>query len=425
MKISDSIHQAEVGGASLRLLHRPVDSVVTVAGSFETRSDPTRRDDILQEVVVELLDKGTTERDRFEIASEIEDRGADVGFGSHNLSVHFAARVLKQDVGDVLQIVAEQLRTPAFAEEEFEKAKHQLGSKIRRSLESTAVRAGSAMAAALFAPGHPNHGYSPQEDIEVLSDITLDDVRRYHEQQFGANRLALCAAGDLDVRDFERAVASAFAGFDKRIDTSDRESDAYGHLVRIPRSDRIEIAIPDRMNLDVRIGCSVDLRRDHPDFVPLHVGNYVLGGNFSARLMSYVREELGLTYGISSGLGGFDVEYGGFWQIGVTLSQENLAKGIEATMATVEQFVENGITADELAAKQRTLSGLFKVGLSTTRGLAQTMHAHFRTRRAPSYIDEYPEIISGLNVDQVNEAIRSYLQSDRLVTAIAGTTVAA
>jgi len=175
------------------------------------------------------------------------------------------------------------------------------------------------------------------------------------------------------------------------------------------------------MNLDVRIGVGVALRRDDPRFVPLHVANYILGGNFSARLMAYVREELGLTYGISSGLAGFDVAYNGFWQIAVTLSQENLTAGIDATMATIERFVSDGITTEELAVKQRTLGGLFTVGLSTTSGLAQAMHGHFLNGFEPSYIDRYPEIISGLTVGQVNEAIQTFLSADRLVTSVAGT----
>lgn len=432
MKISKHIHQGESGGAALRLLHRPVESVVTIVGSFDTRPDLGVREDLVQEVVVELLDKGTTERDRFEIAGQIEDLGADIGFGSHDLSVHFAARVLKHDVKEVLHLVAEQLRIPAFEEAEFEKAKHQLGSVIRRSIDSTAVRAGSALRSKLFAAGHPNHGHSPADDVEALQDVTLDDVRRFHREQFGANRLVLCAAGDLEPTEFEQAVASAFTGFDSvnlRSESADpakdgepgSDDDPYGHLERSPEPTRIDIPIPDRMNLDVRIGAGVELRSDDPDFVALHVGNYILGGNFSARLMSYVREELGLTYGIRAEFAGFDRAYDGFWQISVTLSQENLTAGIEATMATLELFLQDGITADELEAKQQTLCGLFKVGLSTTRGLAQALHGHFRNGFEPSYIDEYPEIISGLTVAQVNGAIRRYLQADRFVTVVAGT----
>lgn len=451
MKISDHIHQGEAGGAALRLVHRPVESVVTIVGSFDTHPDLGGREDLVQEVVVELLDKGTTERDRFEIAREIEDRGADIGFGSHGLSVHFAAIVLKHDVEDVLHLIAEQLQIPAFEETEFEKAKHQLGSAIRRSIDSTAVRAGSALRSELFAPGHPNHGHSPADDVEALEDVTLDDVRRFHDEHFTARSLVLCATGDLDVSTFEQATASAFAGFGSKngapslpasrdsptsskpvdflgsleaVDSAAKPQptyDPYRHLVREPKPSRIDVPISDRMNLDVRVGAGVELRSDDPDFVALHVGNYILGGNFSARLMSYVREELGLTYGISAALTGFDRAYDGFWQISVTLSRENLTAGIESTMATLERFVSDGITTDELAAKQQTLCGLFKVGLSTTRGLAQAMHGHFRNGFDPSYIDEYPEIISGLTVAQVNEAIQRYLRADRFVTAVAGT----
>ena len=105
----------------------------------------------------------------------------------------------------------------------------------------------------------------------------------------------------------------------------------------------------------------------------------------------------------------------------MTLSQESLDRGIDATKETVQRFVADGITADELAVKKKTLGGLFKVGLATTGGLAQTMHAHYRHGFDPSYIDQYPQLVEGLEVEQVNDAIRTYLDAEKLVTAVAGT----
>jgi predicted Zn-dependent peptidase len=421
MNISDRIIQDQHDGIALRLLPSPVESVVTIVGSFDTKPKLADGDDLVQEVAVEMLDKGTAERDRFAIARAIEDRGAEINFASHTLGVHFSIRCLKKDVDSMIRLMAEQLRSPAFEEDEFQKVRHQLASKIRRSLESTTVRSRVALTHELYQAGHPNYDSSPEDDLKSLASIELDDVKKYHQEQFSGDRLVLCAVGDLDGKVLTSSTLDSFQDF-VRGDSlpGSTTDDIFDRLIKSPAPNRIDISMPDRNNLDVRMGATVDVRRDHPDFVALHVGNYVLGGNFSARLMSHVREELGLTYGIRSSLAGFDRMHSGFWQIGVTLSSENLEAGIEATKATIEPFVADGITADELSAKQRTLTGLYKVGLSTTRGLAQTMHAHFRNGFEASYIDEYPELVRALTVEDVNRAVSEHFDATKLVTTAAG-----
>jgi zinc protease len=86
----------------------------------------------------------------------------------------------------------------------------------------------------------------------------------------------------------------------------------------------------------------------------------------------------------------------------------------------IRQFVSEGATDEELSTKKTTLDGLYKVGLSTTLGLAQTMHAHYRNGFEPGYLDEYPKLIRSLTVSEVNAAIARYLHPERMVTAIAG-----
>jgi predicted Zn-dependent peptidase len=159
----------------------------------------------------------------------------------------------------------------------------------------------------------------------------------------------------------------------------------------------------------------------HPDYLPMYVGTYILGGNFSARLMQTVRDEQGLTYGIGSGLAGMTQEYAGHWQTNVTLSQENLEKGIEATQEQINKFVAEGITEAELEEKKTTLTGKYKVELATTAGLARTMQMNAEEGFNASWMDEYPESIQALTAQQINDVVQNHLHPDQLHIAIAGT----
>lgn len=403
-------------GVPVVVAPRPVPSVVSWHGSIETYPRFDEGGELVQDIVASLLNKGTRRRDRFELAADLEDRGAEVHFSSHGTRVHFSGKALARDVADVLQMTAEQLAEPSLDETEFEKAVQRMRASLRRSSSNTSYRSGAALRERLFSPAHPNYNRDPAEDLKHLAELSIGDARAFHEAHFGGASVAVCASGDIESEAFARMAGECFGRWDGG--SAKGSFDPTGRLD--DERSRSEIHIPDRDNLDVRFGHAVHLRRNDPDFLALYVANYILGGNFSARLMAKVRNELGLTYGIGSSLSGFDVAYEGMWQISVTLSKDRLEEGIEATMGEIVRFLDTGATQEELDAKKTTICGSYEVGLSTTRGLAQTLHANLRNGFEASYLSEFPDIIRALTLEEVNRSISKYLDADRLRIAIAG-----
>ena len=88
--------------------------MVSFRGSFRAAPDLSADQDIVQDVVAAVLDKGTASRDRFEVADALDGLGARVSFYSDGLRMGVAGRALRQDLPTVLELVAEQLREPAL-----------------------------------------------------------------------------------------------------------------------------------------------------------------------------------------------------------------------------------------------------------------------------------------------------------------------
>src|SRR5207245_531688 len=104
---------------------------------------------------------------------------------------------LRKDLGLVLGLVGEQLRTPRFDPDEFAKLKKQLTGNHKRAMEDTDFRAQNSFARAVFPPGHPNR---PPEDEKYLADIaaaTLDQVKAFHAANYGPASFHLVAVGDV------------------------------------------------------------------------------------------------------------------------------------------------------------------------------------------------------------------------------------
>ncbi len=316
----------------------------------------------------------------------------------------------------MIALVAEQLREPALDGDEVEKAVVRAVAGVRRSLESTGGQASGALARRLYGPAHPNYALAPADEFARLDAVTPEAVRRYHAEHLGADGLVVTLAGDVTAEAGEAAVASALGD--------------WAPLGRAPVFDaaaapeppgRSTVEMADRRNLDVRLGHAVDLRRDSDDFLATYAGVFALGGNFSGRLMQTVRDEQGLTYGIGATLGGPSVRHDGHVQVQVTLSQENLDRGIAATRAEVEAFVAEGVPETVLAQTLTTLAGTHVVGLATTSGAAARLLVNAERGFDVGYLDRYPDLVRALTADGVTEAVRRHVRPADLHETVAGT----
>ena len=167
------------------------------------------------------------------------------------------------------------------------------------------------------------------------------------------------------------------------------------------------------------MGQFTDLRRTDPDYLPFAVGNYILGGSFHSRLMTEIRVRQGLTYSIYSSHSG-DILSPGHWSLGAGFAPELLEKGREATQAVFRDWIEQGVTEEEVKAACTTLNGKYLVGLDTTTAVASQVHSFIKRGYPANYIDQHPKKLATITADQVNQTIRKYLDPGALASVSAG-----
>ena len=181
--------------------------------------------------------------------------------------------------------------------------------------------------------------------------------------------------------------------------------------------------IPDKQSIDMYLGQSIGIDRKHKDYYPLRMAVYVLGGNFSARLMQTVRDEAGLTYGIGSSVSGTNFGSDGYWSTWATFAPALLEKGREMTQNQINKWYNKGITENELNAKKTTITGTYQVGLDSTGGLARRILSNAEQGEKIEHLDKYPEIIKNISLDKVNKTIKKHIKPKELTFVAAGTFV--
>lgn len=415
--IADHIDRTKIDGIDVIVLKTGVKDVVTIKGMLPVGNAAAPADNpALARLTAGMLDKGTTEHDKFEIARQLENVGAQLSFGIGNETLAINGKCLAKDVPLVISLIAEQLRSPAFDPAEFVKVKKQTIGALKRALDDTDDRAADAFSRAAYPLGHPNRQPTNEDLLAAVEKTTVEEVKAFHDEYYGPALLTLILVGDVDATVAEKEVTTAFSGW-----TGGKEPDLPATVGGPVDTAREQVVfMPDKTNVSVVWGQATGLRYRDPDALALRVATDALGGGMTARLMNTVRNRDGLTYGIYAYMSG-DSFRDGDWRIWANFAPQNLAKGIASTRAEIEKWYANGISAAELAARKGDLTGSYKVGLSTTNGMAGAIQAAVQRGYDLKQLDDYPTKVEALTLDEVNGAIKRHLDPARMVIVEAGT----
>ena len=362
--------------------------------------------------IVEILNP--QQRDKFAIATQLEAVGASIHFSAGTNVLDITAKCLKKDVSQVLSLMAEELRSPAFSAQEFAKAKKQYSGAVQRELEDTDFRAGDAFSRLVFQPGHPNRNPEPQALLAAIDAATLDDVLAFHKAHYGPAYMKLVAVGDVDSQTLQASVSQAFAGW-----TGGSAATRGVKADKAAAASQAQVSVPGKTSVSVVLGQASGLQHQQPDYQALRMGTAILGSGFTGRLMATVRDQEGLTYSIDAGLDG-DSFNEGDWKISASFAPAMLDKGLASTRRQLDKWYQQGVTEAEVAARKTNLIGSFQVNLSTTSGMANTLLNALNRGYELDWVDAYPEMVRALTPAKVNTAIKTYLQPQNMILVKAG-----
>jgi zinc protease len=408
-------HVVRTSIAGIDVIAYPTDikDVVTIVGALPAGDALATGNIATASLTGMMLDKGTESMDKFAIAKQLDQVGAQLQFGVGEQALTVQGRSLKADLPLVLKIMADEIRHPAFSAEEFAKAKIEFDGSIQQQTESTGYRAAEAFSRAVFPAGHPNRRPSLDEWHTAINKATLDEVKGFHRSFYGPMHMVLVLVGDLDIPKIRAELKKDFGDWSGGV--------SYRTAPKASANAPVDqlVAMAGKTSVSVLAGEATGLRYRDADSLPLRVGVAIFGRGFTGRLMSTVRDKEGLTYGIGASVAD-DTFDDGDWRINATFAPSLLDKGLASTQRELQRWWKAGVTAAELEARKNDLVGSFQVGLATTGGMAGTLLATVQRGLPLSWVDEYPRSVEAVTLDQVNGAIRRYVDPANLVIIKAG-----
>lgn len=404
-----------IAGIDVITVDMPIEGVVSYVGSFAAGEALSPKDKpMLAGLTAAMLDKGSSSKDRFAIAELLNSLGADISFVAGSHSLEFSGRFLRPNAGAVLELLAEQLREPAFDPEVFETVRTRQKTNLLYAIDDPNYRASSQLSRMLYPVGHPNREEELNTLLSDLENTTVEDLKAFHNQYYGTKSMQMVFVGDIDFEQIKAAVANAFEGWDGG---TTYVSDIVAQNENKEAEERIYIA--DKTSISVLYGYNTGLQRSDDEYLHFMLGNYILGGSFNSRLMTEIRQNRGLTYSIRSSHQS-DIMTPGNWATNVSLSPAMLEAGLNATDEVLNDWYAKGVTDEEVKAAIETLNGSYLVGLSTTGRVARQIHSFIQRGLSPEYVDQYPLKIQKVTSEQVNQAIKTYFNPDELKLVVSG-----
>jgi zinc protease len=298
----------------------------------------------------QMLSKGTKDKSSFEIAQLFDQYGAHLEVSPGLDFVSISLYTLTKKLQPVLQLLMEILSSPTFPENEFRQTQAVFIQNLKVNNEKTSYVASKLFRKNLFGENHPYGSELEEKDVLALQPNAL-------QKHFGAlyNSPRVFVSGKLDANS-KALMLDAFNQLQEH-----RAHDALHHPDHAqPRHQHVKKE--DSVQSSVRMGKRSLLRTD-PDYVPVLFVSHILGGYFGSRLMKNIREEKGLTYGISASIQG--LKHDSYLVIGADVNKENVTLTFDEIRKELKELRTTPVSSDELETTRNHFIGSLQAEITT------------------------------------------------------------
>ena len=345
-------------------------------------------------------------------------RGGGGGAGAAG-TLSFSIEARRDSLEKGIYLLGEILRDPAFPADEFDQMKLRSATGIASMESDPAALSGERLSQGLssYPKGDVRYSMSMAERKQELESVTIEQVRALYEQQLAGMTGELAIVGDFETESTLSAVREILRDW--------KTTTPYAPIIREARPDqqgqKEEIVTPDKANAVFLAGLSFAMNDENPEAVALQLGNFILGGGtLSSRLGDRIRQNEGLSYGVSSSVSipaqGNDARF----SINAITNPVNMDAVEKAAFEELKRFIDEGPTEKELADAKTAWLEARKVGRSNDGAIVGQLISNLHLKRTFAHDAEEDQRTQNLTCESVREAFRKYVVPEQLIVIRAG-----
>jgi len=360
-----------------------------------------------------LLEKGAGKRDAFAFADAVEGVGGSFSAAANAESISVRGQFLARDQRLMLDLLADALIRPRLDGGELEALRDRHIEMIKAAKDADPSELIGLYGRSFLFHGHP-YGRPVIGSETSLAAITQQDVADYYEANFGADRLTLVFAGDVDSTWLRRMVGKLFGRWKKVATPVPRLLPAQ----RLHGRQVLLIDSPGSVQTHFWVG-NVGVDRQYPHRAALDLVNTLYGGRFTSIINTELRIKSGLSYGARSGFARGTVA--GEFAIHSFAEAENTGKALDLTLQTLDRLKQEGVTAEMLESARAYVLGQYPLNFETAADWAAALGEIELYGLGAEYIDNYGPALRNVTLQDTRQVIdEAFPSSDALAMVLVG-----
>jgi len=363
----------------------------------------------LSDMVSSMLGLGAQDLNEEQIANGFADVGAQRGNHADSDRAGGSLRTLSSKVEReaAVTLFATLLQTPTFPEDVLKREKERSIAALKEAETKPEAIAGIAFSKAMYGA----HPYGLSAKPGSVAAISRADIEAFYKANYAARRAVVTLIGDISRPDAEaiaeQLTAKLPAGATPPVIPPVGTPDAVPKLIAHPAS-----------QAHILVGAPA-LKRGDPQYFPLMVGNYILGGGgFVSRLMNEVREKRGLAYSVYSYF--MPLKDEGPFQIGLQTKKEQSGEALAIVKSVLADYVAKGPTETELKAAKDNLVGGFPLRIDNNRKILDNLAVIGFYNMPLDYLDTWVANVQKVTVAEIKADFAQRVKPDALASVVVG-----
>jgi zinc protease len=268
-----------------------------------------------------------------------------------------------------------------------------------------------------LAYGNHPYGLRGSGEVATVARIVRDDLVAFYRRYYTADQAVVAIIGDLARTDAEQLAEQLTAELPRSASTPS--------IPPVPSLTRAETrVIPHPASQSHLLMGMPGIKRSDPDYFPLFVGNYILGGGgFSSRITEEVRSKRGLAYSAYSYFS--PMQERGPFVIGLQTRKDQAGEALAVVRATLKEFLADGPTADELLKAKQNLVGGFPLRIDSNRKILDYLGVIGFYHLPLTYLEDFVPSVEKVTLADIRDAFARRVDPARMVTVVVGADAAA
>ena len=348
-------------------------------------------------------------------ADAIAELGASISASASGERTIVRARSLSKPelFNPLLQLLVASVSKPIFDQSILMREKQRVSSAIQEGDTKPEVVLQKRFRQAVFG----NYPLARSSSIESIAAIQEGDLKRFHQDFYRQDRVIVNLVGNIDHAGAKQIAEQIIGALPAKGPTIPVLPPLERSPIE-PESQRV-IRIPfQTQQTHIAMGMTA-IPRDNPDYFPLLVGNYVLGGGgFVSRLVGEVRDKRGFAYSVFSYFQpGRDT---GTFEAGLQTRNDQADQALKVLQETVARFIEDGPSEAELAAAKANLINGYPLRLDSNRKLLDNLSAITWNQLPLNTLDIWTQHVAAVKKDDVRNAFKRHLDMRRMISVLVG-----